>query len=213
MLVFGGSFDPPTRAHLALAQEARDRLGIDWLLFVPAARSPLKDSGPLASGADRIAMLVAGLGDEARTGVSTIELDRAAEGASYTVDTLRELRALLGRTVSMRLLIGADQARAFHRWREAREVIDLAEPVVMTRAGVAEEWGGIAPALRDQWEPDELERWRSRLVAVTPVDGSSTEARELLGGGGRHSARLREILTPEVLAVIEQRGLYRGSAE
>jgi len=209
-MIFGGSFDPPTRAHLSLSLEARDRLGAEWILFVPAARSPLKDDGPEADGPDRVAMLVAGLRGVERAAVSTIELDRAPDGPSYTIDTLRQLRGLLGSRASLRLLIGADQARAFHRWRQPREVIALAEPVVMTRAGVAEAWAEIAGSMRGNWTREELEAWRSRLIQVTPVEGSASEARALLRAGNLNSLRLKQVLTPEVLAVIGERDLYRG---
>lgn len=208
VLVFGGSFDPPTHAHLSLPVEARALLGLDWVLFVPAARSPHKDDGPRASGPDRVAMLAAGLQGAERAAISTLELDRAPGGPSYTVDTLRELRERLGPAVRLRLLIGADQARAFHRWREPREVIRLAEPAVMTRAGVAEAWDQIASDMQDHWSPDELAAWRTRLLAVTPVEGSSTEARALVRRGQWGSERLRRIVPEPVLAEIRSRGLY-----
>src|ERR671936_550065 len=89
--VFGGTFDPVHLGHLASAEEAAYRLCLPRVLFVPAQRQPLKDAGPHASAADRLAMLRLAVADNPCFAVSTAELDRPAP--SYTVDTLRALRA------------------------------------------------------------------------------------------------------------------------
>ena len=88
--VFGGTFDPPHIGHLAIAHAALEELPLDRLLFVPARRSPLKERAPVASDADRLAMLEAAIGGEPRFGVSRVELER--DGPSYTVETLERLR-------------------------------------------------------------------------------------------------------------------------
>ena len=88
--VFGGTFDPVHVGHLAIALAALESVPLDRMLFVPARRSPLKDRDPIASVADRVAMLEAAISNEPRFALSRVELER--DGVSYTVDTLEALR-------------------------------------------------------------------------------------------------------------------------
>ena len=94
--VFGGTFDPIHLAHLAVAEEARDSLGLERVLFVPAGVPPHKPGQPISPAADRLAMVEAGDRGQPGFGVSRIELDRP--GPSYTVDTLEALRGVATRT-------------------------------------------------------------------------------------------------------------------
>ncbi len=201
-LLFGGSFDPPHLGHVELAVAARDAALPDgaWVVWVPAARSPHKESTG-ASAEDRLTMLRLATEGVARGAIWTDELDRAGRGEpSYWVDTLERARAARGGGAALRFLIGADQAVAFHRWREARRILSLAEPLVIPRGAVAD-----APALLEAlgatgaWEAPDLERWEGWFVATGMLDASSTGAR-----AGESRA-----LHPSVRAHIEARGLYR----
>ncbi|MGP1346233.1 MAG: nicotinate-nicotinamide nucleotide adenylyltransferase [Phycisphaerales bacterium] len=225
VLIFGGTFDPPTRAHLELPRLALVRSGADQLVYVPAGRSPHKRENPEASDADRVAMLCAalseaGMGDVAA--VSTIEIDpeggspagsRHARPATYTIDTLRSFRSALPPGTVMRLLMGADQALSFHRWRDPRVVMALAEPMVMLRRP-AESVGALVSALREHWPRDEAEAWRRRVVELDVRDVSSTDVRALLreggdGNGDGGGAEVSQLLTDSVRRYIEEHGLYR----
>lgn len=231
-MVFGGTFDPPHRAHVSGVRRAlRAALGdAHALLYVPAARNPLKESGPLASDADRVAMLTRGLGRALRAEsgaagpvvrVWTGELDGAARSAarsgtrrpSYTIDTLRRLRRAVPRRVALRLLIGADQAAAFHRWKDARAVVRLAEPLVLPRAGVATREALAAAMDAGFWTPRERAAWGARLLAMRPIDVSSTAVRDALRGAGRDVRAWRanavlRLLPAPVARHIAARGLY-----
>ena len=117
--LFGGSFDPIHNAHLIVARLAREQLGLDRVLFVVAASQPLKGGQHGASPAHRLRMVeltVAGISDFAADGR---ELRR--QGPSYTVDTLRELRAEHP-AAELVLIMGADVAAGFAKWREPAEV-------------------------------------------------------------------------------------------
>lgn len=231
VLVVGGTFDPPHIGHIALAREAASAVGADWRLYIPAARSPFKTEGPTASDADRLEMLRLALAGETRVSVSTVEMDRArtalaelaADGAearqrepSYTIDTLRVLRGALGESVRLRLLLGADQAVEFHRWKEAREVIALAEPVVVLREPYTTP-AALLGAMAAHWSPAEMERWRGRIVRTSLIPASSTALRvtspNALGAAGAPGAPALHAwerdVAPAVRAYIEWRGLYR----
>src|SRR5947209_4692483 len=114
--IFGGTFDPIHLGHLAAAEEAAHRFELAQVLFVPAQHQPLKDEGPCASTAQRLAMLDLAIADNPRFAVSPLELERPAP--SYTVDTLRALRARHGESCEMYFLIGIDAINVLDRWRE-----------------------------------------------------------------------------------------------
>lgn len=208
VLLFGGAFDPPHRGHIDLPLLARERVGADFLLYIPAAAPPLKD-GPEASGEDRVAMLDAALAGDDRAGVTDLELVRG--GDSYTLQTLEELRGLLP-GAELRLLIGADQARQFHRWREARRVIDLAEPVVMLRPP-HDDRAALLEAMAPHWTDEELRAWDRRFLDLPTRDIASTDLRRLLrerdeSPSPKDHAALEALLPAPVLEIVRERGLY-----
>lgn len=206
-VVFGGTFDPPHLAHTRLVPRLRDEAEPGaWLLYVPAARSPHKAEPPTADN-HRVAMLRAALAGTDRAAVWTDELDRP--GPSYTIDTLERLHAACP-VVRLRLLIGADQAAAFHRWKNAREILALATPLVMLRTPLAER-ASLMGVLRAAgvWSEEELSRWETCIAPAPVVDVSATELRVTLKATPRDRARLHVLLDPRVLAYIESHGLYR----
>lgn len=202
VLIYGGTFDPPHRAHVELPPAACDALGIDWLVYVPAARNPLKSDGPRATDADRLDMLRVALAGAGRTSISTIELDRA--GPSYTIETLKAFQEKLGSRTTMRLLIGADQAASFHRWREPREIIRLAPPAVMLRTPMESE-AALMDALRPHWSAAELGAWRSAIVPLPIIDVAATDLR-----AGVAENQSNPQIPPGVEQIIRMRGLYRA---
>lgn len=129
--IFGGSFDPFHNGHLVVAQVARETLELDRMLLMVSAHQPLKD-GHGAPAAARLRMA-----ELATAGVPGLVVDgREVErgGPTYTVDTLRELHAEHPGTEVV-LLLGADAAGEFPRWREAAWVRQAARIVCFSRAG------------------------------------------------------------------------------
>lgn len=205
VVVFGGAFDPPHAAHVDLPLAARDAAGADWLLVIPASAPPLKD-GPAASGSDRLAMTRLAFEGRERVSVSPVELERG--GASYTIDTVEALRSALPAQVTLRLCIGADQARQFHKWRDAQRLLSLAEPLVMLRPPLDDE-GSLLAEIGRHWPPEESAQWAARLARVPVVDVSSTEVRRLLREQGPDAPGLADMVPGAVLAHIREHGLYR----
>jgi nicotinate-nucleotide adenylyltransferase len=202
VLLFGGSFDPAHRAHIELAIRARDALfgAAGWLVFVPAARNPLKPEGPVAGDADRVAMLGLAIGGTDRCEVWTDEIDRG--GASFWVHTLARAASVAG-GARLRFLIGADQALAFERWREAGVILSLAEPAVLLR-----EPTGTREAFRRamQMSGQDPGEWMGRLIGGGVMAGSSTEIRAAIAAGRDVSA----LVGSAVKGYIRERGLYRA---
>ncbi|MEM1329145.1 MAG: hypothetical protein AAGG07_01155 [Planctomycetota bacterium] len=211
VLLFGGSFDPPTRAHAAVADRARNQLfgprGL--LVLVPASRSPHKDTAPRASDHTRLDMLdavAAGL-DPAR--VWTEELDRAEDNTpSYWVDTLAAARQRIPSEIPLRFLIGADQALSAQAWHRWDDIEAIAEPAVVLRTPIH-----TRPMLRRElaasgaWDDEAIDRWVSRVLDVPMLDASATEARQLIAERAPRAA-IERLILPDVHRLAQRERCY-----
>jgi nicotinate-nucleotide adenylyltransferase len=132
--LFGGSFDPPHRGHLAIATAAADAFDLDEVLFAPAGRQPLKAHGAVAPFADRVAMLFLACLPDPRFGVSNLDAPHPDGTPNYTIETITALHQLLpGDTLFN--LAGADTFLALPHWREPAHLLELAEWIVVSRPG------------------------------------------------------------------------------
>ncbi len=207
-VLFGGTFDPVHRGHVTLGDAARRAAGDNaGLVFVPAARSPHKDRGPAASGADRTRMLAVATAELDRCGVWTEEIDRAAEpdGPSYWIDTLDAARSERRSDHDLRFVLGADQVLAFPRWHRWREILELAEPVVLAREPLGDAAALLdAMAAQPAWDGFDRDAWAARVVPVGVLPYSATAIRAALARGDDDIPGL----DPRVHAYIRDRGLY-----
>jgi len=131
--VLGGSFNPVHLGHLLLADEIRERLNLEQVLFVPAALPPHKPRRELVSPEHRYAMVRLAIAGHCGFAVSDLELRRP--GPSYTVDTLQELRQEIGSSADLFLLLGSETFLDLLGWREPARLAGLARLVVIPRAG------------------------------------------------------------------------------
>jgi len=188
--VFGGTFDPPHRGHLAVAAAARDRLRLDRVLLVVAGDPWQKSPHRLVSPAqDRLAMVTALIrGADGRTlpGLVVSDMEVRRGGPSHTVTTLREL-ANLEPEAELYLIIGRDLVEGFPTWYEASEIERLATVVVADRPG-------HAAVVRPGWHSLEIDG----------IDVSSSNLRERLRAG----LDVRDDIPAAVVAEIRSRGLY-----
>ena len=199
--IFGGTFDPPHLGHAIVAGEVADALALDRLLWVPASIPPHKAGRAITPGGVRRRLVEAAIEDDPRFELCDLELERG--GVSYTVDTLRSLRADHPRW-SMWLVLGTDLLAGFSRWREPEAILGMARLAVMSRAGIPEETAGVpavTPTSPRQAVPG---GHHVRAIQVTPVDISSSQVRDRI----RRKLAVRDMVTPPVLAVIEKEGLY-----
>lgn len=210
--LLGGSFDPVHRGHLQLARDALAQLNLAEVRFLLAGR-PWQKREP-TSPSHRAAMVLAAIRGEPRFTLDLREVERP--GPTYTIDTLRELRAALGDDLPLVLIIGSDQFERLDTWREWNHLLDHAHLAVARRADAV-----LAPS----WTLQEYfnAHWAlpaavahsagGRIVEIdmTPVDASATEIRELLAQpeGGRRDDRLAEVVPAAVLDYIRAHRLYR----
>ena len=129
--MFGGAFDPPHRAHLALARAAIAQLRLDRLHIVPTGQAWHK-SRTLSAAEHRLAMSEAVFGDLPQAILDDREIQRT--GPSYTADSLAELAALYPGSQRF-LIVGLDQLRSFRQWSRHEEILALATLVVAHRPG------------------------------------------------------------------------------
>jgi len=184
--IFGGTFDPPHLGHLVAAQEAFEHLRLDRVIFVPAAKPPHKLKQAITRAQTRLEMVRAAIAADARFGADDTELKR--EGPSWTVDTLRELKAR-DPAAELFLLIGADQVRDFPSWREPAEIQRLATVVLLAREGVDAPPEGMRPGA---------------VVRLPRLDISGTELRRRVQAG----EPVRYLVPDAVESIILRERLY-----
>jgi nicotinate-nucleotide adenylyltransferase len=200
ILIFGGTFDPPHLAHASLPPQVASRIHCRRIIYVPASINPLKADEPPAPAHHRLAMLRIGIREVPGAEISTIELDR--DGPSYTIETIESLRTGFGPDAELRLLIGADQALDFQRWRRWQDIMALATPAVMLRAPL--DHSAFESELSTRWAPEWVARWLDWTVDVPLMDISATEIRRRLAAGADTTGLLDE----HVREYIERHGLY-----
>jgi nicotinate-nucleotide adenylyltransferase len=191
--IFGGTFDPPHVGHLVTAVNVRHELHLDRVLLVVNDQAWQKlGSRDITPAADRLAMVEAAVGSVEGLEASRLEIDRG--GMSYTADTLR---ALLGEAPGRELfvILGSDAAVALPTWERADEVRSMATIVVVERPGTRE----VEPPAGWSWA----------RVEVPRLEVSSTDLRARVADG----RPLDYLLTPDVIAAVDRRGLYQARVE
>jgi nicotinate-nucleotide adenylyltransferase len=136
--LFGGSFDPIHRGHLALAQAAAIRYSLRQVLFVPANVPPHKQKQPLTAFLHRYAMVALATEDDKRWVPSLLEapgIEPLSGGANYSIDTVRRLKRTLKKSDRLFFLIGIDAFRDIANWREARALLAECDFIVASRPG------------------------------------------------------------------------------
>jgi nicotinate-nucleotide adenylyltransferase len=195
--LFGGTFDPPHRGHLAIARAAADAFALDRVLFAPAGRQPLKAKGGSSAFPDRVAMVELACAADARFAVSLVDAPREDGRPNYTVDALAALREAMPEPMLFNL-VGADSFLTVPYWREPERLLELAEWIVVSRPGFS----------LDRLETMGLtaeQRLRVHVVEGVEEDVSATDLRARLEAG----AGCTDVLPQAVAEYIESHRLYR----
>jgi nicotinate-nucleotide adenylyltransferase len=196
--MLGGAFNPPHIGHLALAQEAYARLGLDEVLLVPMARAPHREIEPEPGPEVRLRLVELAVQGDVRLSACPLEVDRG--GRSYTVDTLRALRDRAPADERV-LLLGGDAAAGLPSWREPEEVLRLCT---------------VAVAERERWERDRVREAldgldggeRVEFFDMPRLDVSSSLVRRRAAEG----LPVRYFVPDLVAEEIAERGLYASAA-
>lgn len=193
--VFGGTFDPIHLGHLRAAEEVREALSLDLVLFVPAALPPHKAGQQVGDKESRLRLVTLAIEGNPRFSVSATELNR--QGPSYSIDTVRELLAEFS-PASLWFIMGTDQYRELHTWMSYAELARTVDIAVMRRPP---DDSPLAPprGLEEFYQPltDGYRHVSGRVVRLVPTTGlniSSTRIRDLLASG----RSIRYLVDPRV---------------
>jgi nicotinate-nucleotide adenylyltransferase len=194
--VFGGTFDPIHTGHVVIAEEARLRLGLSQVVFIPAGDPWLKHDRVISPITHRLEMIKLAIGSNPHFKVSTVDLYRA--GPSYSVDTLTDLNHELGETASFYLILGLDTMAQFAEWREPQRIIEMCRLVAAKRPGATE----LDVAALERRVPG-ISR-RLILLDNPEIGTSSSEVRERVAKG----LSIRNLVPDAVERYIREHGLY-----
>jgi len=209
--ILGGTFDPIHYAHLRLAEELCDALGLAQVRIIPASVPPHR-AAPRVTSEHRLEMARLAVRGNARFLLDDRECKR--QGPSYTVDTLQELRAELGANAALCLLMGVDAFLALTTWSRWQQLFELAHLVIAHRPGFSLDVDALPQALAEQVKS----RWAGKVdvlrghpagavvrQAVTPLDISATAIRAEI----RDGRSPRYLLPDSVLDYIHRNQLYK----
>jgi nicotinate-nucleotide adenylyltransferase len=188
--VMGGTFDPIHHGHLVAASEVGHFFSLDEVIFVPTGQPWQKDGREVSAAEDRYLMTVIATASNPRFSVSRADIDRP--GPTYTIDTLRELRAIRGPDVELFFITGADALAQIMTWQDADELFKLAHFVGCTRPG--HHLSGVG-----------LPNDRVSLIEIPALTISSTQCRERVGAG----VPIWYLVPDGIVQYISKRGLYR----
>ena len=192
--VLGGTFDPAHTGHLVLAEQAREQLRLDRVLWVPAGDPWRKAGEPVSAAEDRLAMVQLAIDGNDAFEVSTTELDRP--GPTYTLDTLRQLHGEYA-AEELVFLMGLDALWDLPNWHRPAELVRLALLGVARRG---DEQPRLAELERQLPGLEERVRW----VKMPRLDISGTELRRRAAEG----QSLRYLVPPAVADYIDEHHLY-----
>ncbi|GAA4598925.1 nicotinate-nucleotide adenylyltransferase [Actinoplanes octamycinicus] len=188
--IMGGTFDPIHHGHLVAASEVQARFQLDEVTFVPTGQP--YEKGRVSPAEDRYLMTVIATASNPRFHVSRADMDR--DGPTYTVDTLRDMRAVYGQSAELYFITGADALARIMSWRDALTMLELAHFIGVTRPGF-ELTAANLPA-------DSV-----TLVEVPAMAISSSDCRQRVAAG----LPVWYLVPDGVVQYINKRGLYRDS--
>src|ERR1039458_8974674 len=166
--VMGGTFDPVHHGHLVAASEVAHNFALDEVIFVPTGQPYQKDFRAVSAAEDRYLMTVIATASNPRFSVSRVDIDRP--GPTYTIDTLRELRAIRGEDAEFFFMTGADALSRMMSWQDAADLFKLAHFVGCTRPGHQLSSAGL---------PGD----HVSLIEIPALSISSTECRQRVAAG------------------------------
>lgn len=185
--ILGGTFNPVHLGHLILAEESREKLGLDKVIFVPAHLPPHKDTSDIVLARHRYAMVKLAIRANRDFIASDIEIKR--DGRSYTIDTLRGLKKIYPLD-ELYFITGSDLLKYLDEWKDLGEIIEMVRFIVATRPGYP------------------LEKIPSyiKTVAIRAVDISAFEIRQAI----REKRSFRYLVPEAVYKYIIKNRLYKA---
>ena len=195
--ILGGTFDPVHIAHLIIAEEARVKLGLEEVVFIPTGRPWLKANQQISPARLRLEMAALAVASNPYFRTSSIEIDRP--GLTYTIDTIQALRVEWGEEPEIHFILGMDAARELHRWKEPRHILELCSLAVFARP----EYEDIPLAEIEKIAPGSSKRIQFLRDPQIGVSGSEIRSRVMRG------MPIRYLVPENIERFIQEKRLYR----
>jgi len=197
LAIMGGTFDPIHYGHLVSAEAVRIQYNIDKIIFIPSGNPPHKHNINITPAEHRYIMAQMAVLSNPYFEVSRLELDR--EGRSYTVDTIKELREVLGNNIELYFITGADAILEILTWKNVGELLSLCKFIAVTRPGYgkAELYNKVSE-LKSLFKSDII------TINVPEFAISSTDIRDRVASG----KSIKYLVPESVEAYIEKNKLY-----
>ena len=195
--LYGGTFDPVHLGHLEIARAVSELFVIEKVLFVPAQLAPHKIGRPVTEPIHRYAMLALATQNDPRWSISTFELD--APGRRYTVDTVEHFQTVLGESIELFFIMGADSWAEVKTWREWQRLLTMVNHIVAPRPGYEIDKTLPIPDARVRFAEGEMK------------DISATQIRQLAAAGRFDD--LAQLVPRPVAEYIRKYELYRETNE
>lgn len=191
MGIFGGTFDPIHFGHLILAEELKEELSLNKVIFVPSANPPHKENPHLSEAKDRLMMTQIAIQHNPFFVLSDLELKKG--GKSYTIETVNQFKDLYPKS-ELYLLLGSDVLRELHLWREPKRIFEQIKVVIAKRPGF------------DKIDPQNSYVKKSQVIPINGLNISSTQIREKVRAG----KSIRYLVPPGVEEFIQAKSLYKN---
>ena len=182
--LFGGTFDPVHIGHLIIAETVLEQSGLDMVMFIPSARPPHKHHELMFTAHQRLKMLSEAIKDNPNLVVSDIEMKR--EGPSYTIDTIREIKAALPSGTELSFIVGKDNLYEMETWKDPHAIIE--ECTILVADRICEKKCDI---------PDWL-KTKVKMVNVPLIEISSSEIRNRIREGKSIRYMVPEVVEKEI---------------
>jgi len=215
--LFGGTFNPIHKGHLSACRQVHRCLDLEKVYVIPCAVPPHKDTRQVVAGHHRLAMVELALAHDPVMVASDLELQRP--GPSFSIDTVRTIKASTGRETSLFFILGLDAFLMIHTWQAWRQLLAETSMAVMSRP-CGNSSGDLVKQLETYLHSTVSLAYRYQRqdgcfqhpvlkpvfpVKVSPVDVSSSHIRECLRSG----LSIEAMVPQAVAAYIKKRGLYR----
>jgi nicotinate-nucleotide adenylyltransferase len=222
--LFGGTFDPIHRGHLNVARAAVRRFRLREVWFIPADIPPHKQKAPITSYFHRYAMVMLAVADEPDFLPSLLEAPDAEahmeRRPSYTIDTVRRVKAGLRRGDRLYFLIGIDAFRDIAKWHKVEELLQECEFIVAARPGYSLEKiaSSLPNALRPTWKElravglEEALRRRGVKLHLLPETHEDISATQIRAAMKKRGGQLEKLVPDSVAEYIREEGLYKKTA-
>jgi len=191
--IFGGTFNPPHIGHSIFAENVREQLHLDKIIFIPSGNPPLKKGIEIIDAKHRLLMAHLAFGKDDNFEVNNIEINDKEE-KSYTVDTLIKLKELYKNdNADFYLILGIDNLISFPKWKEPEKLFSLSEVIIINRPGYL---------LKDA-NPEYAKK--VKFINVPNLDISSSMIRDYIA----HKKSIKYLVLPEVEKYIKENNLYQ----